>query len=59
MSLFKEPLIVSDQRTKGSRNLISGVRLDDARSTNPWIAYLGRDSPRQSLRPLDWDAGAA
>lgn len=51
MGLFKEPLIVSDQRTRGWRNLITRVRLDAARSTYALLAFDGRSYPTNPSVP--------
>jgi hypothetical protein len=51
MSLFKEPLIVSERRSNGWRNLISRVRLDAARSTYAVLAFDGRSYPTNPSVP--------
>jgi hypothetical protein len=51
MSLFKEPLIVSERRSNGWKNLISRVRLDAARSTYAVLAFDGRSYPTNPSVP--------
>lgn len=51
MGLFKEPLIVSDQKTKGWRNLISRVRWDAGRSTYALLTFDGRSYPTNPSVP--------
>jgi len=51
MSLFKEPLIVSERRSNGWRNLITRVRLDAARSTYAVLAFDGRTYPTNPSVP--------
>jgi hypothetical protein len=51
MGLFKEPLIVSDQKTNGWRNLISRVRWDAGRSTYALLPFDGRSYPTNPSGP--------
>jgi hypothetical protein len=51
MSLFKEPLIVSERRSNGWKNLITRVRLDAARSTYAVLAFDGRSYPSNPSVP--------
>jgi hypothetical protein len=51
MSLFKEPLIVSERRSNGWKNLISRVRLDAARSTYAVLPFDGRSYPTNPSVP--------
>jgi hypothetical protein len=51
MSLFKEPLIVSERRSNGWKNLITRVRLDAARSTYAVLPFDGRSYPTNPSVP--------
>jgi hypothetical protein len=51
MSLFKEPLIVSERRSNGWKDLISRVRLDAARSTYAVLPFDGRSYPTNPSVP--------
>ncbi|MEB3263963.1 MAG: hypothetical protein VKJ66_06295 [Synechococcus sp.] len=51
MSLFKEPLIVTDQRSRGWRDLVSRVRIDAGHGYYSRLAFDGRGYPSNPSVP--------